>query len=810
MSKIKLTPIICLLFYHAFLTPSLQAAELPDTASINKDIALIQSLVESREFTAAQIKLNSVFEQSKAINYTKGEAWGKYYTGTIYFELANIDSALNLLEESVQIFQQLQDETATTRALCQLANFYRTMDKNDSSIMYYEKAKDFALKNLDSAGLADASYGLGIALSKKGKYSESMELYIQALNIREELKDKQGIAAILNSIGILFWYQGDLSNALDFLQRALPLRIETNDLQGIAYQHNNIGLVLRDINEYDKAIEHFKKSWNIKIQLNDRRGISNSMMNIGSVFLLQDKIDSALIYFDQAGMLKEQVRDHGGIANVNRLKGEAYRMLKLYDKSLTYLNLALNSYTGLKEPRGQAESIIQLAITYFEVGDYKKALELMDDAKKITSSNIQMLDIKDNIYKNLYDFYNKLGDCQNSLYYYQQYITTHDSILGKSNLKKILTVQLKADYDALMKKYSQLKDTELQDVKNEKEIKTRLAYFFMGAFGISLIVLGLFLYTLRNKQRVNNKLGFQQLEVERQKQELIEQRDELEIQKNLVIYQRDRIINMLTDLGESIDYAKKIQQAILPTTAVLQQHFTEYFIIHQPKDAVGGDFYWVGNCGKQIGFAVADCTGHGIPGGFMSMLGISMINDMITRESAYSPASILSALRQNIINALGQKGREEDSYDGMDIALCTYNKNDRLLTYAGANIPILISTSGKVESSEKVVEHFDGLVELKPDRMPISYFEKMDSFHEVEFRINPGDTIYLFSDGFVDQFGGEMSKKFGHTAFRSLINSVRNLPLNQQKQVIWTSLEKWKGETESQTDDILVMGVRLS
>jgi serine phosphatase RsbU (regulator of sigma subunit) len=491
------------------------------------------------------------------------------------------------------------------------------------------------------------------------------------------------------------------------------------------------------------------------------------------------------------------------------LKERHIGKLKLYDKSFTFLIKACDSYKEMHEPRGGFESTVQLAITYFEVGQQAKAISLLEDAEKVVLQT-QMLDVKDQIYRNLYEFHNSLGECKKSLFYYQQYVAVHDSVMGQSNLKKMLTIQLKSEYDALIKKHSIFKDSELMQIEKEKQSKTRLAYFFMIAFVLTLAVLGLFLYTLRNKQRVNNELGHQQLEVERQKQELIEQRDELEIQKNLVIYQRDRIINMLTDLGESIDYAKKIQQAILPTPLTLQHFFVDYFIIYQPKESVGGDFYWVGNCGRQIGFAVADCTGHGVPGGFMSMLGISMINDMITRESVNTPATILSALRQNIINALGQKGGEDDSHDGMDIALCTYDKNTQILTYSGANIPILINSTASFEPNDRIVTHFDGLIELRPDRMPVSYFERMESFKEIKFKLNRGDTIYLFSDGFMDQFGGEMSKKFGHTAFRALINSVKGLPLNQQKQVIWTSLEKWKGETENQTDDILVMGVRLS
>lgn len=800
---------VCFLYLLFANLPSVVAFNAIDTSKINGSISAIKTLIETREFLTAQRISHDIIAQSNGINFIQGRAWGKYYLGNTFYELSNMDSAIFWMEDALRDFKYIQDHNAQIKAYCQMGNFLRRVDSNDSSILCYKNATELALKINDSLGIAEANYGLGMTYAQMGRYSESMELYIQSLKMHEQLQNKQGKASVLNSIGVLFFYQGDYSNALDFLLRALPLRIEMNDLQGVSYQYNNIGLVFRDVKEYDKAIENLKKSWAIKIQLNDRRGISNSLMNIGSVFLLQNKLDSALIYFDQAAIIKEQLRDRGGLANTNRFKGEAYRKLKLYDKSSSFLDLALQTYRDLNELRGQVESIIQLAITYNEMGKNAQALNLMEEAEKIVSTS-QMLDLKDQIYINLYEFHNQLNDCKKSLFYYKQYVAAHDSLIGQNNLKKMLTIQLRAEYDVLMEKSTTLKDAEILRVKKGERSKTLLAYFFMVAFGLTLITSGLFLYTLRNKQKVNNELGHQQMEVERQKCELIEQRDELEIQKNLVIYQRDRIINMLTDLGESIDYAKKIQQAILPTPTLLQQHFVDYFIVYQPKESVGGDFYWVGNCGNQIGFAAADCTGHGVPGGFMSMLGISMINDMITRESVNTPSTILSALRQNIINALGQRGGEDDSHDGMDIALCTFDKGTQMLTYAGANLPIIISTTTYVEPSDNINVHFDGLIELKPDRMPVSYFDKMESFHEIKIKLNPGDTIYMFSDGFMDQFGGEMSKKFGHTAFRSLINSVRNLPLNQQKQVIWTSLEKWKGETENQTDDILVMGLRLS
>ncbi|MCB8964655.1 MAG: tetratricopeptide repeat protein [Bacteroidales bacterium] len=807
MSRLFLFGVFCFLSFS--FGPSIQARGQLDTSKINGKIKTVKSLIDSRDFHTAQQLSHEIINNSQESNYLSGIAWGKYYLADAYFGLSGVDSALFWMQEAIRGFIYTQDFESQISAYNRMGNYLLRTDSNDSSSLYFNKAITIATEINDSVGLANAQHGLGKAMAQMGLYAESMDLYTQALAIRERLNDDIGIASVLNNIGIIFWYQGDFSNALDFFFRSLHLHSEANDLQGLAYQYNNIGLVYRDIKDYTKSVENLKKSWAIKIQINDRRGISNSLMNIGSVFLQQDKLDSALIYLDQSSLIKEQIKDRGGLAAINRYKGEVYRKLKLYHKSIEFLSMSQNSYKVLNKPKGIAEATVQLGITYFEIGQHTKALALMDEAISIVS-NTQLLELKDLIYHTLYEFYDNLGNCEKSLFYYKHYVAIHDSIMGQNILKNLLTIQLKSEHDAIIQKYSLQKDSELEQVEKEKRSKTRLAYFFMVAFLLSLITSALFLYTLRKKQLFNDKLGLQQLEVERQKQELIEQRDELEIQKNLVIYQRDRIINMLTDLGESIDYAKKIQQAILPTPQMLQQYFADYFTIYQPKESVGGDFYWVGNCGNKIGFAAADCTGHGVPGGFMSMLGISMINDMITRESVHTPATILAALRQNIINALGQKGREDDSYDGMDIALCTYDRETHILTYAGANLPILINTDSPVEPSERIAVHFDGLVELKPDRMPVSYFDKMDAFHEVQYRLNPGDTIYMFSDGFMDQFGGEMSKKFGHTAFRSLIHSLKGLPMNQQKQVVWTSLDKWKGETENQTDDILVLGLRLT
>lgn len=782
---------------------------LADTAKLNTQLKAIQSLIDAREFAAAQKLAREYLSNKKNADYLRGIALCELYLGITHFELTPIDSSFYWLHRSRADFINAGDTKGLISALNRLGLYFRRTDSNDSSRYYYSQAIEKAEKINDSAGLAQAQYGLGMVLVKDGRYTDALDLYHSSLSIREKLADKAGVAAVLNSMGILFWEQGDFSTALDFFYRALPLRIEVNDRLGESYQHNNIGLIYRDLGQYDKALEHFNKSKEIKIQINDRRGLSNSLMNIGSVFLKQAKIDSALIYLEDALSIKQMLMDRGGVANVYRFMGEAYSALKLYDKAKSYMQKAINDYTQLSEPRGIAESKIELATVLFKTGEHAAATETVNQVLALAKKH-NMLDLVARSYNTLYQFSLANNDCKNALKNLQLYMAVNDSIAGSDRIKKILATQLRAEYEKVVQQHYDRFNAQIKELDNQKRSRTRLLILIAFAFAILLGLSSGLLYFAYKRKQAMGEIDNQRMAVEVQQQELMEQRDEIERQKNLVIYQRDRIINILTDLGESIEYARKIQQAVLPSDLQMSQYFKDFFVLYMPKETVGGDFYWVGNCSGKVGFAVADCTGHGVPGGFMSMLGISMINDMIANTHKVSPAAILGALRENVITALRQGGHEEDSHDGMDITFCLFDRQTRTLTYAGANMPIIISTNASVATTDRIVRIGDGLIELKPDRMPIAFYERMEKFTDISITLEPGDIVYLFSDGFTDQFGGQMSKKFGYQAFRQLIQSLKHLPLSEQKNTFFQTLEKWKGEAETQTDDILILAVMLT
>jgi serine phosphatase RsbU (regulator of sigma subunit) len=299
---------------------------------------------------------------------------------------------------------------------------------------------------------------------------------------------------------------------------------------------------------------------------------------------------------------------------------------------------------------------------------------------------------------------------------------------------------------------------------------------------------------------------------------LIEKNNLLENQAMKIMAQHDEIVireNELeaknTNITDSINYARNIQTALLPRHELLDEILPDHFILLKPRDIVSGDFYWFTYIENLCVIAAVDCTGHGVPGAFMSMLGSAFLNEIVNKEYITHPGVILRRLRKEVIRSLHQKGESGESKDGMDISLCVIDNENMKLQYAGANNPLYIVRKRdavapgdyrNLENEENV------LYEIKADRMSISVSYTMNNFanHEIDFL--KGDMIYLFSDGYADQFGGPLGKKFSYKSFRKLLLDNSSLPLEVQMQKLEEKLEEWKG-TLSQVDDILVLGIRL-
>ena len=264
-----------------------------------------------------------------------------------------------------------------------------------------------------------------------------------------------------------------------------------------------------------------------------------------------------------------------------------------------------------------------------------------------------------------------------------------------------------------------------------------------------------------------------------------------------VVQKNEELASINEDITSSIRYAQRIQQAILPPDEIIKKYIPESFVFFRPKDIVSGDFYWVSEINGAVKFTAIDCTGYGVPGAFMSIIGHNSLDKIVNELNVSRPASILNELNKSISDILRQKGNDNGIKDGMDIALVSIDYSKKKIEYAGAFNPFYLFRDGK-------------LIETKANKFAIGSFNNNSNreFINHEFDLRKGDVIYLFSDGYPDQFGGPKGKKYMHRPFKEFLKSIHQKPIKEQHQLLENEFLTWLGSYE-QTDDVIVMGVRV-
>ncbi|MEN8156127.1 MAG: SpoIIE family protein phosphatase [Bacteroidota bacterium] len=294
-------------------------------------------------------------------------------------------------------------------------------------------------------------------------------------------------------------------------------------------------------------------------------------------------------------------------------------------------------------------------------------------------------------------------------------------------------------------------------------------------------------------------------EVVNQKEEIEAQKEEIEAQLDLVTLQKDTISRQNEQILDSIRYAERIQSALLPTAGHLDDFLSDQFILYKPRDIVSGDYYWTASKDGKLMVAVADCTGHGVPGAFLSVLGISSMNEFVKREEVLSAGQILEQLRDFVIHTLHQTGDRDGARDGIEIALCVIDPKKKTLEFAGANRPLYLVRKRRDKQGGGSPE----LIQIRGDRMPIGIYEQEPApFTNHIVKLKKEDTLYLFSDGYVDQLGGPRRKTFRSAQFRELLIQIQDKPMEEQKKILYDKHQEWRGKVE-QIDDILVAGFRI-
>lgn len=638
-------------------------------------------------------------------------------------------------------------------------------------------------------------------------YSQSLDFALSANEIYLKL-DPLRSAEAYTKISLLYDCLGNYPDGVEASHNALEIYLEYNDYEGIASSYNDIAVFHYYNGEYDASLEYLEKAYEYYKDLQDESGISMYYNNAGNVYYDKGNLDLALDYYYQAYQLDSATQDREGMAITLSNLGETYTALGEYTKAQTSLIKSYKIASGENDVWGMTNPLRGLANLSEIKGDINSAIKYTEESIQLAESIGAISELSES-YRMLSSLYQKSNDFETALKFFTLHKKLEDSIFNSDNAKILNELETKFQTKQKEKKIELLKkDAEIEQMKYNEEIATqhsRMIYLIIGLIAAGGVGL-LFYISYVNKKKANLLLVSQNEIIQDQKNKLQHTYLQLEEQNNSIL--------------DSINYAKRIQQALLSNEERASEHLPDHFVIFLPKDIVSGDFYWALEKDDFLYFAVGDCTGHGVPGAFLTMLGISFLNDICnTAANSLSPGEILDKLRSKFIAELHQTGQSESSKDGMDISLARLNFKTKELQWAGANNPcwIIRNPSNKF-SAELLAEKGSHvslthskdyqILELKPDKQPIGYSFSNLPYTDQSINLLTDDMVYLFSDGFADQFGGEKGKKFKYKPFKTMLAGLSELPMDQQKNLVLEQFENWKGNHE-QIDDVCVLGVKV-
>ncbi|MBI3502186.1 MAG: SpoIIE family protein phosphatase [Bacteroidetes bacterium] len=611
-----------------------------------------------------------------------------------------------------------------------------------------------------------------LQVAKEEFNSDKLVFYCDsAINLSGRINYKKAIGDANVLEGRYYLFQNiDYSKAAEKFYTSLKIREEINDIKGISNSYFRLGQVYSSVQNNEKSIEYLKKAISINEKQKYYDMLPYNWGTMGLVYQDEMKFDSALYYYNKAITLKLK---NGKCPDVDYINvAELFINKREFDSAFYYCSKSDSCYylnnnyqfghnwtNAIKGKiflnQGENKQALPLLLSSFEYANKKNIGELITEV--VDPIRIAFESLED--YKNAYRFQK-----------------INDSLIKNQNVNTAMAIQAKYEIEKQEKVTKLEEDKKDALTKQEKEL-TELKQFWTEIVCIIIfLALASIAFVIYKRYKAKKKTN-----------------EEL-MAKNLIIAEKNK------DITDSINYAKNIQEAILPAKEIKYKLFPDAFVLFQPKDVVSGDFYWFAEKnGKRI-IAAVDCTGHGVPGGFMSMLGNAFLNEIVNQRGITQPSEILSELRFNIIRALKQSGKEGATKDGMDIALLSFDDKNNAVEFAGAYNPLLLLR--KENGTYKMEEYL-------ADKRPIGYYlGKGLPFTNQKINLHKGDTLYIFSDGYADQFGGPKGKKFKYKQLQEVLLSIQNEPMVKQEEILFDTFKKWKGSLE-QIDDMLVIGIRV-
>lgn len=574
---------------------------------------------------------------------------------------------------------------------------------------YLQKAYEIAdksykiSKNINyTKGIAYATKSIAAVYFYQGEIDDALLYYTQSHSAFVEINDKKGISIALRNLGNVYHQIGDYNTAIDYYFKSLEIREDLHDKAGIAAVYGAIGLVYMEQGKKERAsaLQYFKKSLAIEIELDNKSGIAQKYLYIGNVFAERYKeekdtilSDSAYDYFYRCKKLAEETDNLYYLIMAQEALGLNYMQRGDYHKAYEY-------YTNALELHEKVGNKFGMASVYFSIGLYFQNIGKNNEAKKYflqshnlaleisapeiikeTSASLSAIYAEQKLYKEAFNFQ-------------MFYLLYKDSLQSQENTKKMTQLAMQYEFDK-KDKLQQLEKQKREELyKSELKRQKMTRNFFVAGFGFMLIFVFFILRSYKQKKKANKMLEEKNAEINAQKEEIEQQRDNAVKSKEIIAEQHKHIT-------DSIVYAQRIQQAVLPPDDDLNKLLYEYFVLYKPRDIVSGDYYWATRKDKNVILTAADCTGHGVPGAFMSLLGTSFLNEIVNKFDTSSgrelnAGEILDLLREAVKKSLRQTGKDSEAKDGMDMSLVIIDFENMKMQYAGANNPILLVRDKKL------------------------------------------------------------------------------------------------------------------
>ena len=596
-----------------------------------------------------------------------------------------------------------------------------------------------------------------------GDYRKAIRYGEEALNEAEKIKFNTGIADACNALAAIYDEQGQYPKSLLYYMRTMKIHEQQKDKAGICRDYNNIGLLYENLSNYNTALDYYNKALQMALKLKQKRTISAIYFNIGAVYTYINQYDKSLEYYFKSLDIDKQLQDEIAISDCYTNIGINYTYLKQYSKALEYCSRGLQMKQELNDLNGVAASYINIGDIYYKQDLYDAAKPYFDTA--LTASlKIGSIDNLRLAYEGLANISNLTKRYQDAFNYHVKFKQVTDSMFNTENNEAVN--QIKINYELEKKEAEQAQQKALADSEAMRQNIILLSIVLV------LLIVSVFSLFLYKRFKITN----QQKEIISQQKEIVEEKQR--------------------EISDSINYAKRIQTSFLANEMEFENFFEEYFVLFKPKDVVSGDFYWATAVDSKLYVAVADSTGHGIPGAFMSLLNISLLNEAVLSRNYTSTVDILNFVRNILILGLKPDEKGQGGNDGMDCVLFSVDIKTLEMQFSGANNPLWI-----VRDNE--------LIELKADKMPVGRSPKdAHSFTSQIFQLQKNDLIYAFTDGYADQFGGPKGKKFKYKQLEETILANLSKSLAEQNNILSSTLIDWKGTLE-QVDDISILGFKI-